>query len=76
MYAYLGKSYHGSTEKCDGLVSLLSIILIHDCVRIMLLDGYNFSRFVVVVSCFQGERDGKTSVQIVWKKRKHKRCAS
>ena len=46
---------HGSTGKCDGLVSLLIIILIHDCVRIMLLDGYNFSLFVVVVSCFQGE---------------------
>ena len=45
----LGKPYHGSTEKCDGLVSLLIIVLIHDCVRIMLLYGYSFSLFVVVV---------------------------
>ena len=45
--------------KCDGLVSLLIIILIHDCVRIMLLDGHNYcSLFVGVVSCFFKRGEG------------------
>ena len=50
MYAYLGKSYHGSTEKCDGLVSLPDHSTKITSVRNMLLDGHIF---VVVV--FNGE---------------------